>query len=56
VGSVLSGTMSPMLGEAIGTAVVPFGLAKSPLHVDLRGTSFNLQLVKPPFVELKKSS
>lgn len=56
VGEVLSGTLSPMAGEAIGTAVVPFAKSKEPLHVDLRGTSFNLQLVKPPFVELKKSS
>lgn len=56
VGSVLSGTLSPMLGEAIGSAVVPAAIANDPLHVDLRGTSFNLQLVKPPFVELKKSA
>lgn len=56
VGKVLSGTMSPMLGEAIGTAVVPLAEAKSALHVDIRGKKFTLHLVKPPFVELKKSS
>ena len=56
VGKVLSGTMSPMLGEAIGTAVVPLTEAKSALHVDIRGKKFTLHLVKPPFVELKKSS
>lgn len=56
VGRVLSGTMSPILGEAIGTAVVPAALAGEPLHVDIRGTEFILRLVKPPFVELKKSS
>ena len=56
VGAVLSGTMSPLLGEAIGTAVLPLSLAKSELHVDIRGTKFTLHLVKPPFVELKKSS
>jgi hypothetical protein len=26
------------------------------LSVDIRGTLINLQLVKPPFVQLKKSS
>ncbi len=56
VGQVLSGTMSPMLGEAIGSAVVPLPAAAEPLHVDIRGTKFTLHLVKPPFVELKKSS
>ncbi len=57
VGRVLSGTMSPMLGEAIGSAVVPAAVAAAgDLAVDIRGTKFTLQLVKPPFVELKKSS
>lgn len=56
VGAVLSGTLSPMLGEAIGSAVVPAAVAAHPLRVDIRGTSFTLQLVKPPFVDLKKSS
>lgn len=57
VGSVLSGTMSPMLGEAIGSALVPAAAVEAgELAVDLRGKKFVLQLVKPPFVELKKSS
>lgn len=56
VGTVLSGTMSPMLGEAIGSAIVPATAVESSLQVDIRGKSFTLQLVKPPFVELKKSS
>ena len=57
VGRVLSGTMSPMLGEAIGSAVVPAAVVEAGgLGVDIRGTKFTLQLVKPPFVELKKSS
>jgi len=55
VGEVLSGTLSPIAGEAIGSAVMPFAKLSEPWHVDLRGTSFNLHLVKPPFVELKKS-
>ncbi|GAB5560555.1 MAG: glycine cleavage system aminomethyltransferase GcvT [Synoicihabitans sp.] len=56
VGQVLSGTMSPILGEAIGSAVVPKPQAEEPMHVDIRGRKFTLHLVKPPFVELKKSS
>ena len=55
VGRVLSGTLSPMLNEAIGSALVTTAAAAAPLAVDIRGTKLNLQLVKPPFVELKKS-
>ncbi|HEY1792294.1 MAG TPA: glycine cleavage system aminomethyltransferase GcvT [Opitutaceae bacterium] len=54
VGRVLSGTMSPILSEAIGSALVERGDAAKPLHVDVRGALIHLQLVKPPFVELKK--
>jgi aminomethyltransferase len=56
VGRVLSGTLSPMLNEAIGSALVTTTAASRPLAVDIRGTKLNLQLVKPPFVELKKPS
>ena len=56
VGRVLSGTMSPMLNEAIGSALVPAENVAKPLAVDIRGTRITLHLVKPPFVELKKSS
>lgn len=56
VGTVVSGTLSPLLNEAIGSALVTAAAAKEPLAVDIRGTKLNLQLVKPPFVELKKSS
>lgn len=56
VGRVLSGTLSPVLNEAIGSALVDRAAAAEALQVDIRGTKFNLQLVKPPFVELKKSS
>lgn len=55
-GRVLSGTLSPLLNEAIGSALVAATAATQPLAVDIRGTRLNLQLVKPPFVELKKSS
>lgn len=54
VGRVLSGTLSPILNEAIGSALVATPAAPQPLAVDIRGTKLNLHLVKPPFVELKK--
>ena len=56
VGQVVSGTLSPILNEAIGSALVSADAAKAALAVDIRGTKLNLQLVKPPFVELKKTS
>jgi aminomethyltransferase len=55
VGRVVSGTLSPILNEAIGSALVDAAAAKEALAVDIRGTKMNLQLVKPPFVQLKKS-
>jgi len=56
VGRVLSGTLSPILNEAIGSAVVATAAVAQPLLVDIRGAKLNLHLVKPPFVELKKTS
>jgi aminomethyltransferase len=56
VGRVLSGTLSPILNEAIGSALVATAAADHALAVDIRGTKLNLHLVKPPFVELKKTS
>lgn len=55
VGKVLSGTLSPILNEAIGSALVTTAAATSSLSVDIRGTLLQLHLVKPPFVQLKKS-
>ena len=55
VGRVLSGTLSPILNEAIGSALVSTPAASQPLSVDIRGTLLNLHLVKPPFVALKKT-
>ena len=52
---VLSGTLSPSLNEAIGSAQVTTAASDQQLAVDIRGTKLPLQLVKPPFVELKKS-
>jgi len=54
VGRVLSGTLSPILNEAIGSALIASDAAQ-PLFVDIRGTKLPLNLVKPPFVTLKKS-
>jgi aminomethyltransferase len=54
VGRVLSGTLSPMLNEAIGSALVATGAAAGPLAVDIRGTAIALLPVKPPFVGLKQ--
>jgi len=56
VGRVLSGTLSPILNEAIGSALVATPAIAQPLAVDIRGTKLNLLLVKPPFVALKKTS
>jgi len=55
VGVVVSGTLSPMLNEAIGSALVEAAVAKETLAVDIRGTKLNLHLVKPPFIALKKN-
>jgi aminomethyltransferase len=55
VGRVLSGTLSPMLNEAIGSALVTTAAAGQSLAVDIRGTKVPLTLVKPPFVDLKKN-
>jgi len=56
VGKVLSGTLSPMLSEAIGSALVGAAEASGSLKVDVRGALIDLRLVKPPFVELKKAT
>jgi aminomethyltransferase len=56
VGTVLSGTLSPVLNEAIGSAIVGASAATQELAVDIRGTKILLKPVKPPFIELKKTS
>lgn len=55
VGSVVSGTLSPIINEAIGSALVETAALAGGLQVDIRGSKLNLHLVKPPFVPLKKS-
>ena len=54
VGTVVSGTLSPLLNEAIGSALVDSRFLNETLEVDIRGTRLALQPVKPPFVDLKK--
>jgi aminomethyltransferase len=54
VGRVLSGTLSPMLSEAIGSALVDARAAAGPLRADVRGSPIELHLVRPPFIDLKK--
>jgi len=55
VGRVLSGTLSPILNEAIGSALVDAAAAGTPLVAEIRGARLPLIRVKPPFVELRKS-
>ena len=55
VGQVVSGTLSPILNEAIGSAFIDSARVPGLLCVDIRGTKLNLHLVKPPFVSLKKN-
>lgn len=52
VGRVLSGTLSPLLNEAIGSALVDCVALSTPLNVDVRGTAIALIQLKPPFVSL----
>lgn len=51
VGRVVSGAFSPMLNEAIGSALVASS-CKGELAVDIRGKAMPIYRQKPPFVEL----
>lgn len=55
VGRVLSGTLSPMLNEAIGSAWIESSAMGQALTVDIRGTKVGLSVTRPPFVELKRT-
>ena len=48
VGTVLSGTLSPMLGQPIGSALIKSEAKGKPLFVDLRGHRSALNVTKPP--------
>lgn len=54
VGEVVSGTLSPILNEAIGSMHVKTAALNRELTADLRGKRIVLQPAKPPFVSLKK--
>ena len=56
VGRVLSGTLSPILCEAIGSALVDAQAASGSLRADVRGSLIELHPVKPPFIDLKKKT
>jgi aminomethyltransferase len=53
-GRVLSGTLSPILNEAIGSALLETSALEETLSVRIRGEPVALRLTKPPFVELRK--
>ena len=55
VGHVLSGTLSPILNEAIGSALVDSAATNQSLTAEIRGAAIALQRVQPPFIPLKKS-
>lgn len=48
VGVVASGTLSPVLGKPIGSALVDAGSHEKPLYVDLRGNKIPLVVKKAP--------
>ncbi len=54
IGTVTSGTMSPLLGEAIGIGYVEEACSAigSEISVDIRGKSVGARVVKTPFVDL----
>ena len=54
VGRVVSGTLSPILNEAIGSALIDADAVAQALAVDIRGAKVALQLVNPPFVPLRR--
>lgn len=51
VGSVVSGTFSPVLNEAIGSVLVEASAAAKELSVDIRGKAVPLYRAKPPFIK-----
>ncbi len=56
VGFVVSGTLSPLLNVSIGSAIVGASYVAKPLGVDIRGEKVPLEVVKPPFVELNRTT
>ncbi len=56
IGRVTSGTMSPMLKKGIGLGYVNTEYKKpgTEIFIDVRGKHLKAEVVKPPFVEVKK--
>ena len=56
-GEVTSGTLSPVLGQAIGLAYVPADLAQpgTPITIDLRGRTRAARVVKKPFYKREEA-
>ena len=52
VGQVLSGTLSPILGCPIGSAIIATEAKEATLSVDLRGNHIALEVTKPPLHKL----
>ncbi|MGJ8637960.1 MAG: glycine cleavage system aminomethyltransferase GcvT [Opitutaceae bacterium] len=48
IGKVLSGTLSPMINQPIGSVIVNSDHLDKPLYVDLRGNQLQLQIAKAP--------
>ncbi len=53
IGTVVSGTFSPELNEAIGSALINSECSEAELSVDMRGKSMRIFQTKPPFIEVK---
>lgn len=48
-GKVLSGTLSPMLNQGVGTAMINMDVIDRPLEVIIRERAVPLEIVEPPF-------
>ncbi len=53
IGTVVSGTFSPELNEAIGSALIDSEYFDAELSVDMRGKTMRIFQTKPPFIKLK---
>lgn len=53
VGTVTSGSMSPLLGIGIGMGYVPVELAEpgNTIQIRVRNKTLNATIVRPPFIE-----
>ncbi len=56
VGTVVSGTFSPALNEAIGSVLVDAAAATEELSIDMRGKPMKLYPTKPPFIKTNPQS